>query len=106
MTFETTSSGPRTFPPNASSVHSSTIDPGRMLRTGATPPNVHANSAGSGRYATTVGSVTTGSLPLEVRAAREHTRGSPGGRHGLPRCGTQGNWREEAEGQKSAGAPN
>jgi hypothetical protein len=48
-TRETRSSGPRTLPPKASSVHSSRMLPGRTRRTGGTPPKVQANSAGSGR---------------------------------------------------------
>src|SRR5256885_15613986 len=53
MTFDTRSSGPRTFPPNASSVQTSSTVPGLIVRTGLTPPNVHANSEGFGRYART-----------------------------------------------------
>src|SRR2546428_10550290 len=53
ITFETRSSGPRTFPPKASSVQSSSTVPGLTLRTGLTPPNVQANSEGSGRYVRT-----------------------------------------------------
>ena len=49
MTFDTRSSGPRTRPPNASSVHSSSTVPGFTERTGFTPPKVQANSDGSGR---------------------------------------------------------
>ena len=49
ITREMRSSGPRTLPPNASSVHSSRMSPGLTVRTGGTPPNVHANSDGSGR---------------------------------------------------------
>jgi hypothetical protein len=49
ITRETQSSGPRTLPPNASSVQSSRMSPGFTARTGGTPPNVHANSEGSGR---------------------------------------------------------
>src|SRR5256885_15613988 len=53
MTFDTRSSGPRTFPPNASSVQTSSTVPGLIVRTGLPPPNVHANSEGVGRYART-----------------------------------------------------
>jgi hypothetical protein len=49
ITREITSSGPRTFPPKASSVQSSRTSPGFTLRTGGTPPKVHAYSCGSGR---------------------------------------------------------
>jgi hypothetical protein len=49
ITLDTRSSGPRTLPPKASSVHSSNTVPGFTERTGFTPPNVQANSDGSGR---------------------------------------------------------
>ena len=48
ITRETRSSGPRTFPPKASSVQTSSTVPGRIRRTGGTPPKVQANSLGSG----------------------------------------------------------
>src|SRR6266581_4399073 len=49
ITRETTSSGPRTLPPKASSVQTSSTVPGRTLATGLTPPKVQANCEGSGR---------------------------------------------------------
>jgi hypothetical protein len=53
MTSLTRSSARRTFPPKASSVHSSMTEPGTTRWMGSTPPNVQANCSGRGVKATT-----------------------------------------------------
>src|SRR3989454_9713119 len=63
MTLLTTSPGPRTWPPKASSVQSSTMSPGSTFMTGGTPPNVQENSSARGWYETTLTRSLLGAPP-------------------------------------------
>src|SRR6266540_621454 len=96
ITRETTSSGPRTLPPKASSVQTSSTVPGRTLATGLTPPKVQANCDGSGRKLETSRFVTLAPyLPGVVGAAvkypdRRQGRAMPRQRGTAPALSSEG----------------
>jgi hypothetical protein len=63
---ETRSSAPRTRPAKQSSVYRLSAAGVLMARTGAAPPNVQANSPGSGRYLITSRSLTAAAFPFRI----------------------------------------